>query len=1037
MLSAKSAVPTAIRGSSIWPWFERVATGGISLFTCPPGYLADESLAQALVQHERPLLWLRLGHEDQDPAVLLLSIIASARRLQPDIGARTLERMRLTPGPLMGWPALFNLLAQELVDGLPPATALVLEQIHYLPLPTLELISDQLLAGLPAAFSLILTSHQSLPASALPSHLTAYNAEDLKIDYAAGMALAQAQHADLSRECLQKAVTLCQGRCVVLSGMILLCQDLGASVIQETVLRAKSADQLLARLARVRLERASMEEVHALLLTQHLEYCHAELSQAALGSPALPVGPWMQLLSDGWQRLRLSWQVALQAAVQTDPWAAEARGLLGAGLVGLADQLTRQGALTQAVELCLGLGDTPLAARLMAAAGDEMMDTGQWSTLVGWLYQLPEQALLEQPRLVYLQGELAAVGGSLAEARRSFSLSSSLYYNQGETRGACQSLLAESTVCAWQGEHNQARSTALSAREIARQVGDADLLSAADWQLASLAVTAERLDEALAFLSEAGERLSEPSLAAWFEQNLRRVQNLRALQTQRHRQHAEYMQILQDEQGQLIALQDAIGSPFPDLPALLARGGWSGTPLMLKLRGFSAAEEQTGGGAGIPEPEAGQAAGLLGRLFLALRPRQEREPSGLSQAEAASLEGPAPFEPVPEYVPPVESRDFPRIAPEQPATPVKELPTGEPVSSTRGTGIPARPGYRHASRIRPRLGTARQPGRVSPAMKPTSTKLGSDQDVGRVVSPTSSPAKPVIKIISPSPPYAIRPAVDEPRLPISRPVTQPGSLALVVYCLGAFRVFQQDKEISEWSSYKARDILKYLLVRPGKPATGGKQPGQVPKDILIDIFWPEADPPAGRRNLHQAIYSLRQTLRGEQPEFHHIWFENDNYFLNPKLDIWLDFREFERCAQEGRRLEKAGQLEQAIEQYATAEQLYQGDFLQEDLYEDWPRLQREDLLNQYVGVVERLSELYLQKHLYAAVVPICQKLLSRDRANETAHRQLMLCYLAQGLRHLAVRQYQACLRALSEELGLPPSAETTALYRSIVSPEGR
>ena len=129
MLSAKSAIPIATGGSSLWPWFERVASGGISLFTCPAGYLADESLAQALSQHNRAVVWLRLGHEEQDPANLLLSLISSARRVQPDIGAQTLERMRLNPGPLMGWPALFNLLTQELADDLPPETTLVLEHL--------------------------------------------------------------------------------------------------------------------------------------------------------------------------------------------------------------------------------------------------------------------------------------------------------------------------------------------------------------------------------------------------------------------------------------------------------------------------------------------------------------------------------------------------------------------------------------------------------------------------------------------------------------------------------------------------------------------------------------------------------------------------------------------------------------------------------------------------------------------------------------------------------------------------------------------
>jgi DNA-binding SARP family transcriptional activator len=248
--------------------------------------------------------------------------------------------------------------------------------------------------------------------------------------------------------------------------------------------------------------------------------------------------------------------------------------------------------------------------------------------------------------------------------------------------------------------------------------------------------------------------------------------------------------------------------------------------------------------------------------------------------------------------------------------------------------------------------------------------------------------------------------------------------SLIVYCLGPFRVYQQDKEITEWSSFKGRDIFKYLAAHPETP---------VAKDILIDTFWRDADPKAARRNLHQAIYSLRQALKGEQPEFHHIWFENDCYSLNPQMDIWLDYKAFEQCIRVGVQLERIGHIERAIEQYETAEQLYQGDFFEEDLYEDWPIIQRQNLLNNYLSVVDKLIQSYLQKQQYAAAVPLCQKVLVKDRTNETAHRRLMQCYLAQGLRHLAVRQYQTCLRALKEELEIDPSEETVSLFLRIVS----
>lgn len=246
--------------------------------------------------------------------------------------------------------------------------------------------------------------------------------------------------------------------------------------------------------------------------------------------------------------------------------------------------------------------------------------------------------------------------------------------------------------------------------------------------------------------------------------------------------------------------------------------------------------------------------------------------------------------------------------------------------------------------------------------------------------------------------------------------------SLVVYCLGAFRVYQDDSLITDWNGLKGLSILKYLAAHGGKP---------VAKDILMDTFWPDADPEAARRNLHQAIYSLRQTLRRRRSDFRHVQFENDCYLLNPEMDVWLDVEEFEGHLQAGRRLEAAGQLEEAMAEYGVAEGLYQGDFLEEDLYEDWPMMQREHLRNKYLDVAERLSGYYVERGEHTAAIALCQKTLMQDNCNEEAYRRLMQCYQAQGQRHLAIRQYQTCVEALREELDLSPSEETVELYRRI------
>jgi DNA-binding SARP family transcriptional activator len=248
--------------------------------------------------------------------------------------------------------------------------------------------------------------------------------------------------------------------------------------------------------------------------------------------------------------------------------------------------------------------------------------------------------------------------------------------------------------------------------------------------------------------------------------------------------------------------------------------------------------------------------------------------------------------------------------------------------------------------------------------------------------------------------------------------------SLVVYCLGPFRVYQDESLVSAWNGLKGQCILKYLIAHYDSP---------IAKDILMDVFWTDADPDAARRNLHQAVYSLRQTLRRGQPDFQHILFENDCYSLNPELDIWIDFKEFEKHIQAGRDLEVAGKRAEAMTEYGIAEGLHQGDFLEEDPYEDWPRPQRQHTRNMYLDIVDRLSGYYVQQGEYTPAVALCQKILTQDNCCERAHRRLMQCYLAQGQRHLALRQYQTCVEALRVELDLMPSEKTVALCQRITA----
>lgn len=244
----------------------------------------------------------------------------------------------------------------------------------------------------------------------------------------------------------------------------------------------------------------------------------------------------------------------------------------------------------------------------------------------------------------------------------------------------------------------------------------------------------------------------------------------------------------------------------------------------------------------------------------------------------------------------------------------------------------------------------------------------------------------------------------------------------MVYCLGPLRVYLDDKLITNWVSGKGKAIFRYLVSNHEQPAS---------KDVLMELFWPDADPEAARNNLNVAIYGLRQTFKGMRPDFAHILFQDDHYLLNPTMRVWIDVEELVRHYESGQSLERQNKLAVAIREYEAAERLYQGDFFEDDVYEDWPIIWRESLKDSYLVILDRLSRHYLDERGYARCIQLCQKILAKDDCREDAHRRLMRCYNRQGKRNLALQQYDRCVKTLARVLDTGPMQETVALYEQI------
>ncbi len=245
---------------------------------------------------------------------------------------------------------------------------------------------------------------------------------------------------------------------------------------------------------------------------------------------------------------------------------------------------------------------------------------------------------------------------------------------------------------------------------------------------------------------------------------------------------------------------------------------------------------------------------------------------------------------------------------------------------------------------------------------------------------------------------------------------------LEVYTLGTFQVYHNEVLVENWSSRKGTHIFKYLLLNREHP---------IHKEVLMEQFWPESDAESQRNNLNVAVYGLRQNLRDVDSEFSHVLFQNDCYFLNPELDVWVDADAFKSHYEAAQSLELQGKVAGAMAEYAAAETLYDGCFLPEDLYEDWTDIVRQELQLAYLNTLNYLSRHYLDTNEYAACASMCQKILAVETCSEEAHARLMCCYRRQGQVHLALRQYDRYVKILETELDMAPSAEIKALHDHI------
>src|SRR5215204_3790510 len=232
--------------------------------------------------------------------------------------------------------------------------------------------------------------------------------------------------------------------------------------------------------------------------------------------------------------------------------------------------------------------------------------------------------------------------------------------------------------------------------------------------------------------------------------------------------------------------------------------------------------------------------------------------------------------------------------------------------------------------------------------------------------------------------------------------------------LGGFKVSVGSRTIGEgaWRLKKAASLLKLLALSPTH---------RLHREQVMDALWPDLGTARASNNLRGALHAARRTLEpGRASKSRYLSLREEQLALCPVERLWVDVEAFEGAAATARRSRDPAA-------YGLAVELYAGELLPGDRYEEWAEDRREGLRRLYLALLLELAGLYEEGGEHDAGIEMLQRAMAEDPALEEAHACLMRLYALSGRRTLALSQYGRLRKTLSEKLKIEPGASTRSL----------
>ncbi|MCC6443562.1 MAG: transposase [Armatimonadetes bacterium] len=236
--------------------------------------------------------------------------------------------------------------------------------------------------------------------------------------------------------------------------------------------------------------------------------------------------------------------------------------------------------------------------------------------------------------------------------------------------------------------------------------------------------------------------------------------------------------------------------------------------------------------------------------------------------------------------------------------------------------------------------------------------------------------------------------------------------------LGTLSLQSGAQTILRFRTHKTGALLAYLAYHQGCLH---------PREVLVDLLWPDASWEEGRLRLRVALSSLRHQLeppgvaRGTVLQTH-----RSAVGVNPAA-IATDVQVFETAINDARR---AGQGPERILVLQQAVGAYGGKLLP-GYYEDWIEPEQRRLEGLFLEAAGDLVRALEGVEAWTQALDVAQRALRVDPLWEAGHRAVMQLQARLGHPDLAFRQYRLLKRRLQAEGESEPQEATRRQYQRI------